>query len=179
MQNAELIDNNYSVIPKSRHYPRSGRPRPYKPSLLGKGDQRSWWMRSDPETTDYPCKSLYLQAVRDRRSLAKNYSLRALYIPLGMTNKRGRQTKNGREICRFFVIIQFCILHYNDHLIRQPAASRLAAARSQNGSGVINTIHYRSAASLPQQGRLILHSAFCIPSSPYLAVIHQNIPAQL
>ena len=25
----------------------------------------------------------------------------------------------------------------------------LAAARSQNGSGVINTIHYRSAASLP------------------------------
>ena len=25
----------------------------------------------------------------------------------------------------------------------------LAAARSQNGSGVINAIHYRSAASLP------------------------------
>ena len=28
--------------------------------------------------------------------------------------------------------------------------TRLAAARSQNGSGVINTIHYRSAASLPK-----------------------------
>ena len=32
---------------------------------------------------------------------------------------------------------------------RNIAPSLLAAARSQNGSGVINTIHYRSAASLP------------------------------
>ena len=29
----------------------------------------------------------------------------------------------------------------------------LAAARSQNGSGVINTIHYRSAATLPLEGK--------------------------
>ena len=29
-------------------------------------------------------------------------------------------------------------------------ATLLAAARSQNGSGVINTIHYRSAATLPR-----------------------------
>jgi len=31
----------------------------------------------------------------------------------------------------------------------QHCSALLAAARSQNGSGVINTIHYRSAASLP------------------------------
>ena len=36
------------------------------------------------------------------------------------------------------------------HLIRQPsAATCLAAARAQNGSCIINAIHYRSAASLP------------------------------
>ena len=34
------------------------------------------------------------------------------------------------------------------------AASLLAAARTQNGSGVINTVHYRSAATLPQRGGL-------------------------
>ena len=41
----------------------------------------------------------------------------------------------------------------------------LAAARSQNGSGVINTIHYRSAATLPQQGRLV-GSGSARPKSP-------------
>ena len=34
------------------------------------------------------------------------------------------------------------------------AASLLAAARSQNGSGIINAIHYRFAASLPLGGSL-------------------------
>ena len=37
------------------------------------------------------------------------------------------------------------------------ACHLLVATRSQNGSDVINVIHYRSAASLPSRGRLICH----------------------
>ena len=40
------------------------------------------------------------------------------------------------------------------HLIRRLRRHRLAAARSHFGSGIINAIHYRNAASLPLRGRL-------------------------
>ena len=39
------------------------------------------------------------------------------------------------------------------HLIRRLRRHRLAAARSHFGSGIINAIHYRNAASLPLRGR--------------------------
>ena len=54
--------------------------------------------------------------------------------------------------------VAFCeaeiIVSVGIHLIRLVPRHRLAAARSHFGSGIINAIHYRNAASLPLRGRL-------------------------